>query len=335
MGDLFAQVTTPEGELVSSQLKSMQPHKGQSSSYLENWTYHIFLDDGTYLIYAFNVTDFGSFKDRVSGAKFQVSFSNGPSYVARKEYNLSTFTYDSSLNMIELNPDREYRALGNFEGMHKLIFDGNKSGNKYLAELKLNVASRPYIWGNGIFSMSSSQVGLSFPIPHASVTGRVAVNDDTLSQVRGIAFMDHLHVNNKITELFTAGYRIKIGNTRNGIILNAMSSKDGEQPIGYGLEYIEGKAHLRVPQRIEILETGQVRGIAFGRKVRFHFKDRDPLTVTAYRKIHDYSILDELGGLQKFFAKKYLGGEVIEFNGVGSSSDYEENVIYNYFVIRR
>jgi hypothetical protein len=329
---LYAQ--HPEGDLRTDQTDAMKPQMGKSASYYETWTYHILLDNDIYLIYEFNITDFGSFKDRVSGAKYQISGLGKTTYVTRKEYNVSTFTYDSTLNLIELNPERAYWARGNFDQRHYLSFDGNKNGIHYLAKLELFDIAPSYIWGDGLFRMNGNHVGLSFPIPHAKVKGTIAIDEDSLEEVRGIAFMDHLHLNNKVTNLFSSGYRIKIGDQNQGVILNVMQPLDEEKLVGYGIAFHHNKGTLIKPERLEYIEKGKVRGTVYAKKLKIYFKQREPLIIEVDQIDSEYSILDELGGIQKFFAKKYLGGEVIEFNGRGRSDTYSQPVVFNYYIIK-
>lgn len=327
-----AKAQEPEGYLHNSVVQSMIPRFDHSSYYYETWTYHIVLDNGIYIIYEFNITDFGAFKERVSGAKFQITWLDGKTHVARKEYNLNTFAYDSTRNKIELHPRRTYWAQGRFDSVHTVNFDTKKKGVDYHTTLELYDIAKSQIWGDGHFVVQGTEMSLAFPVPHAKVRGMVALNGDTLRNVSGVAFMDHIHIKDKVTSLFKRGHRIKIGDAQNGKLINVMQSNDSNRLLGYGIDYNNGKATLLKPAEIKDLSKGKVRGVQFSEASKLRFENGDTVEVTVDKVLDDYSILDELGGIQKFFAKKYLGGQVIEFNGMGHAAS-SDSMIFNYFII--
>jgi len=321
-----------EDSLLASLHETMAPRKMESSYYNELWTYHINLNNGYQIIYVFTLTEFGSHQKRNADVKFQTSWKENKTIVVRKKYDNNEFAYDSTTSSLKLHPGREIVARGKFADTHHLIFKAKKDGYHIAAEFEIQSNTSPLLWNKGNLSLDNSiNAGLAFPLPHGDVKGSLVVNNDTLKNLSGTVYMDHIHMTNTAYKVYQTGYRIKTGDAQNGIMLTAFKPRDGSTLVGYGIEYINGKPHLREPVRQEVISEEELRDISYARKFIIHFKNRDPLTVKIDSVYNNYKVLDEDGMFKSMFAKKILGGKLIQFNGSAHTGGGEE-VIFNNFV---
>jgi len=326
---MYAQIS--DSELIISEYETMRPHNLESDAYNELWTYHITLNNGYHIIYAFTITDFGSAKDRATGLKFQTTWKNGNHYVVRKEYDPEDLVYDSTKNLLKLHPERPFYGKGPFEKEHNLHIKTSKDGVDYFADFTIYDTKPSMIWGDGTFEVDGKKVILSFPIPHGKVEGDIAINGDTLKNISGTVYMDHLTQTDLGVNIFESGYRINMGNGHNGLTATLLKPLKSDTLLGYGIEFKNGIESLVIPKNANILEKEKIRGNKVAKRLRVEFENRAPLTISIDRVLYDYSILDELGGFKKFFAKRILGGELIQFNGY-ADTDNNEQVIFNYFI---
>jgi len=245
----------------------------------------------------------------------QVSWKDGNTYIANKEYDVSDLKTDSQNKYLRVHPDRPFWARGSFDGEHELNFKNKRDGILYDMNLTLYDISKGKVQGNGIYKTGNDEIGIYLMIPHAKVKGFVAINGDTV-QAKGTAYMDHIYQNNMSTELIDKSYRVKSGNGQNGFFMHFITLKNGSRnPIGYGVQYKNGTASVLTPKDLRILESSSVRGINLDTKLQINCYQMDPQIVEVDKHLNTYSIMDELSGFQKFFAKRVLGGELIEMNG--------------------
>jgi len=323
-----AQLT--DGKLNSSEKKTMMPKNYDSDFYNELWTYHINLDNGFQIIYAFTITDFGKYKERVTGCKFQTTWKDGNHYVVRKEYDPEDFIYDEQQNMIKLHPDRSYYAKGKFEDRHKLFFKTTKEGVSYYADITISDMAKPQMLGDGAFTVDGKDIELSFPIPHGNVNANLAINGDTLKNIRGIAYMEHLVQTDLGVNIFQNGYRFKTGDAKNGFVGNFLKPKNGGPIAGYGIQYRDGQPEALLPTSQNIIREEEIRGEKIPAEIVFKAKNNGQIQLSISNVLFVYSILDELGGFKSFFAKKIMGGELIQYNGTGIINN-EKKMIFNNF----
>lgn len=327
-----AEAQNPQNGLTSDYVEAMQPKNVSSSYFNEFWTYHIQLDNGVQILYGITISDFGSYKDRITGIKYQFTWTDSSDYVLRKEYGLDTFSYDSTSNTLEVHPDRVYRMTGKFDSVHTLTFKLNREGNDYYSHIELYDIAPSQSWGSGNFYQQGKQIGLTFPIPHAKVRGTIALNGDTLRNISGTAYMDHLHHTDLGSKLFKQGYRFKSGDDENGIVANIIETKKNGQLIGYGIRYEDGEPTLLKPVLVVASEHQKVRGIKVDTNPRFTFSDGSTYQFEIEHIQNDDSILDALGGFSKFFAKRVLGGEVVQYHGYGEDNSGDD-VFFHSFII--
>lgn len=321
-----------QDSLLASVHETMEPRKIESNYYNELWTYHIRLDNGYQIIYTFTLTEFGSHQKRNADVKFQTSWKDGKTIVVRKKYENNEFKYDSTTNLLKLHPGKKIYAKGKFPAPHRLVFKARKDGHRISANFEIQSKASPILWQNGHLSLDNdTNAGLTFPLPHGNIKGTLVVNNDTLKNASGTVYMDHIYMTNTAYEVYDTGYRIKSGNAENGFMFTAFKPRGSSDLIGYGIEYENGTPHLIKPMRQEIIKVEELRDIEYARKITIHFNHREPLTFQIDSVYNNYTVLDEYGMFKSVFAKKILGGKLIQFNGRAHTGD-GENVIFNNFV---
>jgi len=321
-------ITFPEGAFRDIQPEDFEARNLSSKYYNELWTYHINLDNGIQIVYNFSINDFGSFKGRATGVRLQVSWKDGKTYIANKEYSVSDLIADPNNKHLQVHPDRPFWAKGSFEDEHVLNFENKRDGVLYDLNLTLYDITQGKVKGSGVYKSGKDEIGMFLMIPHAKVKGFVAINGDTV-QATGTAYMDHIYQNNMSTELINKSYRVKSGDAQNGFFLHFISMSNGSSnPIGYGVQYQNGSASMLTPRKLTTLETTSVRNISLDTKLTINCFQMNPVTLQVNKHLNTYSIMDELGGVQKFFAKRVLGGELIEMNGTLNINDNKEGYFY-------
>ena len=286
--------------------------------YNELYTYQIQLDNGVQVIYTFSINDFGKFKSRVTSCKISVTWLNGETYVANKEYSLDTFINEADSNKIILHPERNYWAKGSFDDEHVINFKTTKKGVAYDIQLTLYDIAQGKVLGNGIYHADGKELGMYLHIPHAKVKGRVSINGKQV-EARGIATMDHIYQKHLASEIIENGYRIKSGDADNGYFLKFFTfKKDGNiYPIGYGIKYENGVPKLVTPKKITPNKEKSTHGVKLHTSLTLELNGMDSIEFEVTEHFNSYSILDELKGLKKTLAKRLIGGEAVEMNGVG------------------
>lgn len=303
-----------------------------SSHYNELYTYQINLDNGVQVVYTFSINDFGSLKDRVTGGKMAVYWKDGKNYVANKEYPIDKFINTADSNKIVLHPERSYWAKGSFDDEHVLNFKTTKDGVAYDIHLTLYDIKKGKIWGDGVYRYGDTQFGISLLIPDAKVKGYVSINGDRI-EAKGKAVMDHMYQNNLSTNFMKKSYRVKSGDDKNGVFLHFITFEHAGAliPIGYGIRYNNGLENIITPSKITSLATKNTHGVKLDTDLIIKPYQMEELHIKITDHYNSYSILDELSGLKKYFAKKYVGGEVIEMNGIATVNNTP--AFFNFFAV--
>lgn len=305
-------ISTPEGTFRDATNQDFAAKNLSSKYYNELWTYHIQLDNGMQVIYVFSINDFGSFRGRVTGAKLIVHWKDDKTYVVNKEYSPADFINEPDINYLRLNPDRPYWAKGSFDKKHRLSFNGNKEGIEYDLDLTLYDIATGKVLGDGVYNFGSNEIGMYLLIPHANVRGTVSINGETV-EATGTAYMDRIYQNNLSTEIMDRSYRVKYGDSENGLFFHFLSinSSGSSTPIGYGVRYQNGMATMLTPYNIEQTQTSA----KLDEELLIDPYQMPSMNIKVDKHYNTYSMLDELGRFKKFMAKQVIGGELIEMNG--------------------
>ena len=127
-----------------------------------------------------------------------------------------------------------------FEGKlpetHHVRFETTKKDVSYFLDLEFTEIVPGKVWGDGMFKFGSSDaVGIFIHIPSAKVTGKLAINKDTV-RVSGTAYMDHTFQTDLAPALVGAGFRYVTQNQplEVGYVMNPVDQVRTEA-VGYGL----------------------------------------------------------------------------------------------------
>ena len=282
------------------------------------------------IIYTFSINDFGAFKDRVTGVKLMVSWTDGNTYVVNKEYDPSSLINEADNTYLRLREDRPYWARGNFDDEHVLNFQNTKDGVQYDLNLTFYDISQGKRIGDGVYKTGDHEIGMMLLMPHAQVRGYVAINGERV-EATGTGYMDHIYQNNLSTELIDRSYRIKSGNDSNGLFMHfiTLSKSGANTPIGYGVGYENGNSYPITPSSIETVG----RDDNLDSEVLIRTYKTEPLNIDVEKHFNTYSLLNELGRIQRFFAKRMTGGELLEMNGTVMIND--EKPGYFYYMVAK
>lgn len=318
-------VEFPENQLQNTDSEDFLAKNLPSRYYNELWTYHVKLENGVQIVNTFSINDFGSFKDRVTGVKLMVSWTDGNTYVVNKQYDPSDLINEADSTYLRLRHDRPYWAKGNFNGEHTINFQNTKDGVQYDVNLTFYDISKGKKMGDGVYKFEGNEIGMQLLMPHAKVRGYVAINGDTL-QARGVGYMDHIYQNNLSTELIDRSYRVKTGDAENGMFMHFITLKKNgmESPIGYGVGYRDGSPYMITPASIEKLSSED----NLDSEVIIQSHQTETINVDVQKHFNTYSLLNELGRIQRFFAKRVTGGELLEMNGTVVINEEEPGYFY-------
>ncbi len=320
----------PDGGFQNTNPEDFLAKNLSSKYYNELWTYHVKLDNGVQVIYTFSINDFGAFKDRVTGVKLMVSWTDGKTYVVNKEYDPSSLINEADSTYLRLRHDRPYWANGNFDDQHVLNFQNTKDGVQYDLNLTFYDISPGKKMGDGIYKTGDNEIGMLLLMPHAKVKGYVEINGERIA-ANGVGYMDHIYQNNLSTELIDRSYRIKTGDSENGMFLHfiTLNKDEVDTPIGYGVGYNDGNPYMITPSSIEKLQNDN----NLDSELLIRTDQTESINIDVKQHFHTYSLLNELGTLQRFFAKRVTGGELLEMNGT-VTIDEEKPGFFYYLVAK-
>jgi hypothetical protein len=189
------------------------------------------------------------------------------------------------------------------------------------------------VWGDGVFQVGSESIGIYIHIPCAKVTGRIAVNGDTLA-VTGRAYMDHTFQTDFGPEMVSAGYRYVSPGAplQAGYFLQPLP-KFGSQPIGYGLRQDSGGVELLKPASLKVLSASKALGLAIPTRLEVQFQDGSKCTLNrGETDRYRVSLLSEFNWLEKRAIRGVMGGEVKTFKGMGTLNG-SRPVGYDFFLV--
>lgn len=324
------EVRFPSGDLRPAALTDLKPHASGSKTYNEFWTYNFILDGNIQAYLNFSRVNLGSFKAPVCGADFTLLGFKGRNYSVAREYDKKNFVFQDAAQRLQVHENIWFS--GKLPETHRVYFSTRKKNVSYLVDLEFTEIMPGKVWGDGMFRMGSETVGIFLHIPQAKVTGTLAINGDTV-KVSGLAYMDHTFQTTLAPELVDAGYRYS---SQNGTLevgyLMDPDSKYGKQPIGYGLRQQGGSVTLLKPRSMSALSATRALGVRIPGRLEITYADGSKTLLDRGADRLAQSTLHEFSGTEKFFIRRFMGGEIMTFRGMGTLNA-STPVAYNYFIV--
>jgi len=327
-GAVDGDVRPPRGQLRATTLDDVRPNMDVKH---EMWSYRFLLSDGMQLLIDFRRADLGTFKGKVLGGNFSVLGFKGEEYSVAREYPPENLTFDEERQRLSVH--RNIWFEGALPGSHRVYYTTRKKGVSYFADLKFHDIEKGCIWGDGVYRFGDDEfLGMSIPIPYARVTGKIAINGDTLN-VSGTGYMDHVYESDRVSKLVDAGYRV-VSHHRGwevGLYFRPRNKFDASV-VGYGAYSLEGGRALYSPVDMSEATMGTVEGEPVPTKIVLDDRRGRRRVIERSKNLQSLSLLREVGGIKKFFAKKLAGGDVLMYRGVGTI-DVTRPMAYDFFII--
>ncbi len=320
-------------KLRHTQWTDMLPHTLEGDYYNEFWSYHIFLEEDLHLHITFSMANFGSFKSPVSGGKLFVSNFKGSNYQVAREYSMDHLIIDEEENKIRLHPGRDIYLTGKLPYEHHIYYRTSKDGVSYLVDLDFHDIHRGYTLGDGIFRLENEDMGIFMHIPRASVSGIVAINDDTL-EVSGTAYMDHTFQTNLSSKVVDKGFR-HITHTESGFQVGyylVPKRRSKTDVIGFAITKDNSPVTLEKPEQITVIDSDRIGVRTVPRYVEIVYQSGNRSVFSRQVDFQHVSFLEEIGGIRRRLVRSFLGGEIIEYVGTGII-DGDTPINYNFFLV--
>jgi hypothetical protein len=325
-------VTKPEGDVVRISSEEIRKHEKQGAYYNEFWNYHISLDNGAQIYLNYSMSHFGGFRGAVSGARMSILNWEGKDYKAAREYDIEKLIFEEDSFKMNLNPERGIWFEGKLPDHHKVHFKTDKNGTHFDINIDFKEILPGFTWGDGLFNLGEhDEMGMYTHIPGAKVDGFIALDFDTV-KVTGTAFMDHIYQTNVGTRLFEKSFRYVRADEKSYIAGDFLIPKDAEDEVaGYAFEVKDGLVSLKKPSSITTLRKGKFLGEEVSSVIEICFENEECDTIEVVDMQEKIAMLDELGGIKKMLAKRFLGGDIIELRG--SALLNKKKVFYNLTVL--
>lgn len=335
---LSAQVSNPKGNLeaVGQELIWAQTLKG--NHFNEFWNYHFYLNDGLTVHIVFSAVDFGGLKAPVSGVKVSAVNFEGETYQLTREYSLDKLQQDRENFIFRPNPERELYFRGELPDELTVRIRTSKNENLYDIELHLKNIANGFRLGNGIYHVDGEEIGIITHIPYAEVTGYVAMNN-VRKDVFGTAYMDHTFQDETTTKLMDSGYRFVSHQDPNNwdlIYLMLPNHSRYNQTIGYRIVNQEGSISSHPVNRILQKVESEAFGKDIARILEVDIGGEQSIRILRTEDHEKFSVLDELGWPARQAARRFLGGEVIDFRGEAllmEQGHKPKKGFYNFFIV--
>lgn len=335
---LTAQVSNPTGNLETAGHELIWAQTLKGNHFNEFWNYHFYLNDGLTVHIVFSVVDFGNLKAPVSGVKVSVVNFEGETYQLTREYSLDKLQQDRENFTFRPNPERELYFRGELPDELTVRIRTSKNENLYDIELHLKNIANGFRLGNGIYHVYGENIGIITHIPYAEVTGFVAMNNAS-KEVFGTAYMDHTFQDETTTKLMDSGYRfVHHQDADNWDLMYLMlpNHSTNNQTIGYRIVNQEGEITSysvnRILQRVE----SEAFGKDIARILEVDIGVKQSVRILRTDDHEKFSVFDELGWPARQAARRFLGGEVIDFRGEAllmEQGHKPKKGFYNFFLV--
>ncbi|HUF09182.1 MAG TPA: hypothetical protein VMO47_07680 [Rhodothermales bacterium] len=321
-------VEYPRGNLRTVTVDDVRPNLDVKH---EMWSYRFFLDGGVQVFIDFRRADLGSFKGRVLGADLSVVGFRGEQYAVAREYPAENLTFDEKKGRLNVHPRIWFE--GGLPAAHRVRYETRKKGISYYADLTFSQIAPGCAWGDGIFRFGDDEImGLIIPIPYARVTGKIAINSDTM-EVSGTGYMDHVFQSDRASKLVDSGYRV-VSHDRGwevGMYFRPTNRYDASV-VGYGAFNMGAGLALFRPTGMSFARVDRVDGDDVPSQILLIDDEGRQRVIEPSRNLQRLSLLREVGGIKKFIAKQIAGGDVIIYRGVGTI-DVNRPMTYDFFIV--
>lgn len=326
-------VLVPSGNSRATTVKDLAPHSATSGAFNERWSYHILLDGNLQLLANLSMARLGGFREPTVGADLALLGFGGQEYRVAREYPVSThFRFDPGSPRLQVHP------LIFFEGApprrHRLFFETTKDGVHYEVDLTFSDMAEGVTWGDGEFRLGSETLGLYIHIPHARVTGTVAVNGERRN-VRGTAYMDHTYQTTYAPRLLRAAFRM-VRHSGSGWEVGHYflpGARYDDRAVGFGVRRAEGRTTLLRPDVVEVVNSRRRLGTEVPGQIRFAFTDGTQTILTRRNDRQAFAVLEELSALERAVVRRFIGGEAVYFRGNGQLGS-GQSAAYDFLVMR-
>lgn len=289
-----------------------------SNYFNESWIYSFILNDSIQLTYSFNVSEIGGFKSRVTGTKMMLSLGNNKNFVLNKEYDLSTFEFNSDEYFIRLHPERSYWISQPKDGKHQIKLKTRKNNVDYNIELNANIEFPAVRYKEGIIPLQEESFFLEYLIPKASIQGYVRAGSDSVL-VSGFGSLIHTYQTGKLTKKLNSGFRFyNIPDNSTYFSIGYFLETVKNQWVGYGIQFTDQRITIIKPEYVDIISKLPLRNTSYIKEASVIMNTNTVLEVFIHQVNHHYSYLDELNNFTKVLVKGFLGSDVIEYQGIGT-----------------
>lgn len=328
-------VTNPDHEINYLQPQDIKINEKKGAYYNEQWAYHVVLDNGAQIYVTYAISYFAGLRGSVSSGRLSLINWEGKDYRVAREYNLNDLVFVEDAYKMDLNPERGIW----FEGKpgnnnHRFYYRTQKDGIHYDISINFDDPFPGFTQGNGEFQLGEQdQLGMFTHIPYSKVSGFIALDRDT-AEVTGIGFMDHTYASNITAKLFKSSYKFNDKTERGFSGGYFMIPKDRtDEAAGYAYFYDGEQLTLKNAKSIEVLNREEVMGKKIPIDISINYEDGTKDTLHFDKIDEKVSMLDELAGLKKIIAKRFLGGEVLFYRGKARKNNSNKTVFFNLSLV--
>ncbi|MEM1041013.1 MAG: hypothetical protein AAGI91_00125 [Bacteroidota bacterium] len=324
-------VTVPEGGQRGLTVADLRPHRATGNTYNEAWAYAFALDGGMQATFSLTRANLGSLMSSVSGAEFSISGFGGRTYRAAKQYDAEDLVFSEGAHRLQVHPNIYFE--GALPQRHRAYFKASKNGVQYEVDLAFSDIAAGLTWGDGVFRLGDEQIGMFLHIPYARVSGTVTIDGRT-ERVSGTATMDHTFQTDFAPKLVRAAYRyVQHGRDAEVGYFVLPASRFEDRVVGFAAVREGGRFRLRRPDTVREVSTRRMEGVEIPQQLAVGFAGGSQTILNRERDHQVFGAFDELSGLQRTLAKRYVGGEVVVVRGRGTTNR-RGRIVYDYLVVK-
>lgn len=326
-------VAVPSGGARATTAADLAPARGSTGSFNERWSYVILLEGGTQLVINFGTARLSGLREPTVGADLSVLGFEGSDYFVAREYPVaSRFRWEAGAARLEAHPTIFFEGAP--PQRHRVHFATEKDGVDYAIDLTFSDMAPGMSWGDGVFRLGGETITMAILIPRARVSGTVRIND-TERRVCGTAYMDRTTQTTYAPRLTRSAVRL-VRHAGSGFEVGYYilpASRFDDRVVGFGVRQAGGRATLMQPARAEVVNTRRALGLDVPGQVRVAFADGSETIFNRRRDRQAFGAFDELGRVERFAARRFIGGEPVHFRGMGTIHAGESS-FYDLLVIR-